>query len=586
MDLIVAQPLGWWALLGVPAVLAIHFLQSRTRREPVATLFLLDPLAEESRRGAVWTRLRASRQLWLQLLAVLLFTWLLLQPSWLREDSMQAVAIVLDSSRSMQPFRADAATQASAAMHRLDGAAGRTAWWILPSDESLPLLYRGDDRDQAQAALAAWRPARPHHDASSALRRARALVGGEGLVLWVTDRIATNLPPGVDLLAVGRPLENAGFTGFRIDTEPDGERIWIASILHQGVAASERRLTVQFDDDPPSAPEMLRLAPGRLVTVRGTVPPGARRGLIALDLDAFPADDRAPLVMPARKPLFYRLAGIDFLDDWISRVMASAEAAFPAMPDGPPAGLTWGSFDRIPPAVDHTGVLVYTGETVAPYAQPMAEIHPLVRDLPWSAFLGRAAPDLALQPGDTVLVWAGERPLVVLRERDPHRQLVLAFDPARSNADRLPAVLLTLHRFLEDVRSALPVYEAVNLEAGQPLALPSAPEGASPLEVHFTAAADRTGRRLSGPPFTAPDEAGWLRAARDGEALLDAAVLMIDAVEGNFTGAGTQPLPDGLTARQQLVHSRADLLAPLWFTLLALAAIASWPTGPWRKGAS
>src|SRR5690349_20650245 len=90
--------LGFWALLGVPVILAIHFLQRESRQVVTSTLFLLEQLAPESAQGRRWERLRNSVTLWLQILAVLLLTWLLVQPRWLRANSIQHVVIVLDSS--------------------------------------------------------------------------------------------------------------------------------------------------------------------------------------------------------------------------------------------------------------------------------------------------------------------------------------------------------------------------------------------------------------------------------------------------------------------------------------------------------
>lgn len=49
MDLILANPMGLWMLLGLPVVIGIHFLQSRSRRIEISTLFLLDHLPEEDR---------------------------------------------------------------------------------------------------------------------------------------------------------------------------------------------------------------------------------------------------------------------------------------------------------------------------------------------------------------------------------------------------------------------------------------------------------------------------------------------------------------------------------------------------------
>src|ERR1051326_1563747 len=105
---IFANPVGLWALLGVPPILAIHFLQQRARVARTSTWFLIEKLAPDSARGRTWDRLRSSRTLWLQLLAVLAVTWLLAEPRWVRAESAQTVVIVLDASASMEAFRADA----------------------------------------------------------------------------------------------------------------------------------------------------------------------------------------------------------------------------------------------------------------------------------------------------------------------------------------------------------------------------------------------------------------------------------------------------------------------------------------------
>ena len=52
MDLIFANPFGLLALLALPAVVAIHFFQRKTRREHIATMFLLEDLTRRSERGS------------------------------------------------------------------------------------------------------------------------------------------------------------------------------------------------------------------------------------------------------------------------------------------------------------------------------------------------------------------------------------------------------------------------------------------------------------------------------------------------------------------------------------------------------
>src|SRR5262249_44733094 len=104
VELILGNPAGLWALLGVPAVLAVHWLQQRVTPTPVSTLFLIQALAPASVRGRRIDRLRSSIPLWLQLAAVLVLAWVAAEPRWVRADSVQRVAVVLDDSASMAAF--------------------------------------------------------------------------------------------------------------------------------------------------------------------------------------------------------------------------------------------------------------------------------------------------------------------------------------------------------------------------------------------------------------------------------------------------------------------------------------------------
>ena len=105
MNLVISNPAGLWALLGIPLVLLIHFLQRKAKVLPVSTLFLLEKTVRESASGRRFDRLVNSVPLWMQLLAVLLLAWLLAEPRYRKARSVQRIAVVLDSSASMEPFR-------------------------------------------------------------------------------------------------------------------------------------------------------------------------------------------------------------------------------------------------------------------------------------------------------------------------------------------------------------------------------------------------------------------------------------------------------------------------------------------------
>ncbi|MBC7367218.1 MAG: BatA domain-containing protein, partial [Undibacterium sp.] len=135
-----ANPAALWALLGVPAILAIHFLQQRSRAVVTSTWFLIEQLAPDSTRGRTLERLRTSRQLWLQLLAVLMAAWLLAEPRWILAESAQTVVIVLDASSAMEAFRAPAVAAAEKEIGATAGLAARTTWVVMTTDSRQPPL--------------------------------------------------------------------------------------------------------------------------------------------------------------------------------------------------------------------------------------------------------------------------------------------------------------------------------------------------------------------------------------------------------------------------------------------------------------
>src|SRR5262245_31835953 len=160
---IFANPVGLWVLLGIPAILAIHFLQQRARVVQTSTWFLIEKLAPDSARGRTWDRLLSSRTLWLQLLAVAVAAWVLGDPRWVRAESGQTVVVGLDASASMDAFRAGATAAVERELSLAEGLAARTTWMIMTTNPRQPPLYRGADRGAALAAVAGWQPELGQH---------------------------------------------------------------------------------------------------------------------------------------------------------------------------------------------------------------------------------------------------------------------------------------------------------------------------------------------------------------------------------------------------------------------------------------
>ncbi|MGH8045971.1 MAG: BatA domain-containing protein, partial [Chthoniobacterales bacterium] len=296
MDLIFANPAGWWALLGVPVVLAIHFLQRKSRRVVTSTLFLLDQMSPVSAQGRRIERLRNSIPLWLQLLAVLILAWLMAQPRWLRNDSAQTVAVVLDSSISMKVWRAPVIATLTNRLENLSHSAARTEWVLTESDLTRPTLYSGSELPALLEKLTDWKPSLGTHDPDGALRVAQSLLRRNGVAIFVTDRPHTP-PEGVRVLAVGEPFDNVGFIGLRVEGD-----MWTALVQNHGTQPQSRSWRIESGGQSgPAAP--ITLEPGQTRAISGKLPPGMDRCELVLDADRFDSDDRLPIVRPDPKRL-------------------------------------------------------------------------------------------------------------------------------------------------------------------------------------------------------------------------------------------------------------------------------------------
>ena len=89
-----------------------------------------------------------SVPLWMQLLAVLLLTWLLTEPRYQRPRSIQRVAVVLDSSASMSVFKDATLAALREKLPPLQGAASAIEFTVLESTPGRPRLFAGDSIDR------------------------------------------------------------------------------------------------------------------------------------------------------------------------------------------------------------------------------------------------------------------------------------------------------------------------------------------------------------------------------------------------------------------------------------------------------
>lgn len=546
MTFFIANPWGFLALLGIPVVVAIHLLQRRSRQVVVSTLFLVERTLPSSEGGRRVRMLRNSLPLWVQVLTVAALAWLLAQPRWIDLSSTQTVVTVMDSSASLSAFRKEVMDSVSRELHRLEAAAARTQWIVLRSDASR--LASGSDLGETLAEVEkSWHPAFGTHDTTEALRLARTLAGPSGTVLYFSD----HLPPAgqtgdVPWFARGEPLENAGFLGAQADTTG-----WSALLKNFGSARRSVRWRLAGEE----AWKSEDLEPGALTEISGSWPDGADRLTLETEGDRFPLDDRLPVIRPVEKILHLKTEPTESFLPLFSRLARLAEPARPA--EAGPADVFLSVYSPLRPRTPDGPALIFVedaGGGHKPLTAPVVpENHPLMENLNWQGLRVRDTLGLPFREGDSALLWQGDRPLIFLRSVGNVRQLVFNFDVRHSNASRLPAFALLVHRFFSLLREEKIAPSAANVETGQTVALAGAGPVVAPHRPEF---------------FSIP--------AADGTPLFEGAAQFSDSRESDFRAAAHGQTRDITLAAVRSRHARGEFLDPLWVLILAALMLWNW----------
>jgi hypothetical protein len=581
------NPLGLLALLGIPAVLAIHFLQRKAIELPVSTLFLLERTQRDAASGRKFDRLIPSIPLWMQLLAVLLLTWFLVEPRYPKSGTVQRVAVVLDSSASMTVFRQESIKRLTEALPSLKGSAETLELTVLESVPTRPRLFSGTSIDDFKVAMEGWNPRDGMNDPTASLRLARSLVSSEGSVIYVTDTPSLDgngepvpLPFNACILSAGKIVENTGFTGVTFSQE-EGALVWKAMVRNYGTSPAERTWSLQSSQGA-TEPRSFSIAPGALVTLQAAFPKGAENVRIVLSPDAFTLDDVMPLVAPVPKPLNLFTSTSPAFSSLTEKLLTSLESAVPVN-DAATADLAIASYDPLDPILPEGNSIIFVEDSTSAGAYLrggiVAEPDRLLDGLNWQSLLVRETIQLDRMPTDRVLLWQEKRPLIFVREvpatseKATMRQLRFNFDLRLSNALQQPAFIVLLHRFAETIREAKVAHVSANLETNQPLTLTTAP--GVPLLVKATDPTGKTALRPGSGSHT-PGDPGFLTATQGDKPLLTASLHFADTREADFSACAPASGLENLGATTTERHTKPDPYWQIWLMLLLATLLASW----------
>lgn len=578
-----AHPAALWCLLGLPAVLAIHFLQRRSRREVVTTLFLLQQMRRESETGNRFERLRTSIPLWLQLLMVLIFTGLLAGPRWMKKDAVQRIAIVMDASASMSAFRSEAEAAVRNTLGTLLSPLARAELSLLSSDPGQPALYHGASEADLGAALPQWQPLLGVHDFTPSLRTARGLVGAQGSLVFISDHLlAEALPFEATLISVGKDTANVGWAGVTVE-EKDGQLFWRALLRNYSSQPQDREWRAEAGGKA-SAATRVTLAARESRTLSGPFPAEDELQLV-LTADAFTLDDALPLLRPRPKILGLHVPvspvqdGSAELRELLEKFTETQFAASTAEADV--RGIVW------PPSIAleaNQNAIVFAsparGESSAwQRGSIVAEAHPLMEGLNWQSLLVREGMIVPRDDRDRVLLWQGDRPLISLRRTAAAaQQLFCHFDLLSSNVRKLPALAVLIHRFLQTARQEKIAPEAANFDLHQRLLLAHLRgEKAVPLQLTTrTPATTISVSTAQAHLLRAPAQPGFFEVKQGDTLLLHGAAHFADAREADLQQA--KPFQDlaKLKLTQTEITLEANSPQQLWLLLLITALLGSW----------
>ena len=574
--LVFANPWGALALLGIPAVIAIHCLQQKSRRLSVSTLFLLERLVPDSRTGRRLTWLRGSLAFWLQIVSVLVVTWILIDPRWLQANAVQRVVIVLDSSISMRAFTGDIVSRTFAPLRAVAGLAPRTYWTVLETDPVQPTLYEGPDLAAIQGRLRTWSPSLPANDPTHALALARALAPHDALVLFVTDR-PHEVPSGVDVIGIGEPIENCGLVGLRLDGTGD-DLEWQVLAQNYGARPAHRSWWIEFAGKK-TEPAAIDLEPGHPQILHGRFPPNMDQITVCLEPDRFTIDDRMPIVRPKPKALNVAVNGDDATKDVFDRLMRTLPSLSIAGP-GHAADLAFNTLGPHPPYpnTDASSLILFDNPSDSRgfLGEPfVVEQDALNQDLNWQGLIVQGGAMPPRDPNRRVLVWKGDTPVIYIQPTGNHEQLIFNFNFPTSNAARLPAFVLLVERFADSLRLRKQEPEMINAELTQPLSVAANATGPA-IELHDASGLESTSAATAVVPVRAPSLPGFFTITQGKETIVTGAAGFADARESDFSRAATFDSIHSRHARLLEMHTRADVFTSLWLALIGLILLLYW----------
>lgn len=483
-----AAPLALLALLAIPAIVGLHVFRRRFQPQRVSALFLWADTDRTPLAGRQRETLKSSLSLFAECLAALFLALAFAGLRGCGDRPGEHLVAVLDASASMgaRGTNGSCAERALAELRTRIADLAPGSRVTLVKSGTHPTLLAGPAafQGEALAALGAFTPLTQRHELSSAVAFALQVSGGARVVVF-TDRYEPDrLPPEVELVALGEPLDNVAFT--RASRERVRERASgnvretaFVTLANFAPRTAQTTVTIAAADArtvPLAEPRVLTLAPHERRSLSWTLPSNAPAVVVTLSPDALALDGETWLAPPPARTLALfadldaddaRRLGLAHGEDKLGKLLAIVDGSVAAS-SADTAHVVFGRAVSGGPAswclsLEAPGT--ERKDWIGPFL--FERRHPLLDGLTLEGSVWSADPTLALD--GVPLVSAGNVPLLVESELGARRIFRLNFDPARSTLARSPDWPILLANLCELRRRSLPGPSRTNLAVGDAL---------------------------------------------------------------------------------------------------------------------
>ena len=586
--MIFATPLGLLALLGIPAIVAIHLFRRRFPTRPVAGLFLWQIGRKTPEGGGKIERLPITRSLLLECLAALALALILAGARLSPAGISQHLVVLLDDAASMAAVNAAGDSARERAVRRVLSEMDR-----LGSGARITLIQSGDRPSilsgpaalviDSRTALAAWKPMAQHHSMAMGLRLARELAGQTGELM-----VVSNLAPdhrgeehfeGGLWVSVGEPAVNVGVTAAQ-RTAADNRGAVSLTFLSNADAPVRRQLSVVAGDQtvlsrdldvPPGASSLTLPIPAGLPAVRV----GLSDDALKRDNDVILAEPRPQIVavenrLPDGRGRTALVKALDALSDVTRSESGQLSFVDAAALDGAGLPEVWRvGFGRAP---EPWLTLGEAKDFIGPFV--LEKRHPMLLGMTLGGVVWSGAIPLAPTAVHPIISTADQvLSGVVTAPTSSGTAILLNLDLNRTNLIRSPDWPILISNLVEMRRQNLPGPERWNYRSGEwvRVRLDRDPKGPLRYRCGPTERELPAGRQLE---FIAPSPGGLLQILEGDHVLFEIGVNFLDELESRLANQSTANLGALADARGlRAENGAAD--DPLFWLLVAIGVAAT-----------